>query len=229
MKAITEETDKDLLNAWQEEARKQTLETLPAFLQKLATGYTHDYGTICHALAAAACGAAWAMNASEQGHITGFQGGAVMWQFIRAWQYSGNECGLRILDYDNMLYPQYADKFTGQYIDADTWKRVQDLAKRKLAQGQAASEQYTLDYAQWALDIADFKRRYPDYDQRPAHYNRLGMGTGAEWAAEKQKEDSGFEFAPREPHAPLAAGQVLHHWKSLAAGRLPFKMILLAD
>lgn len=221
---ITETDNKQLLKDWQEEARKQTLETLPAFLNKLATGYSHDYGTICHALAAAACGAAWAMNAGEQGGITGFQGGAVMWQFIRAWQYTGNECGLRILDYDKLLYPQYADTFEGQLMEGYTWKQVREVAKRKLAEHVSASEQYQVNYAQWLVDIAAFKTRYPDYDERPDYYHRISIGNAAEWRADEQKAATGFEFAPHEPCGPMLSEAVQAHWQSIADGYPPFNM-----
>ena len=30
-----------------------------------------------------------------------------MWDFIIDWMYTSNQCGLRIVDYDDMLYPQY--------------------------------------------------------------------------------------------------------------------------
>jgi hypothetical protein len=89
---------------WYEEASKQTLATLPEFVRRLATRYDHDYGTICHACAAAAVGAAHAVNRGPTGGITGFQGGAVMWEFIGHWQhYKGP---MRLMRYEELLYPQ---------------------------------------------------------------------------------------------------------------------------
>lgn len=73
-----------LRTQWIAEARKQTLETLPAFLQKLAD-YPHTYGTICRAIAAGAIGAARALDQSAHGGITGFQAGAIMWDFCAGW------------------------------------------------------------------------------------------------------------------------------------------------
>jgi len=58
---------------WYEEARKMTVEQLPMFLKKLVEDYQHDYGTICHAVAAGALSAAHAVNHSPTGGITGFQ------------------------------------------------------------------------------------------------------------------------------------------------------------
>lgn len=93
MKKITEE-DKVHLE-WYKQASKQTLETLPSFLKNLMEGYNHDYGTVCHALAAGAVATAWAMNAHDNGGITGFQAGAVMWEFIKGWNKSYNKTGLK--------------------------------------------------------------------------------------------------------------------------------------
>ena len=98
--------------AWYDEAHGITVATLPKFINHLLTDYEHDYGTICHAIAAGSIATAYAMNKDEkQGGITGFQAGAIMWKFIQQWNYPVNKTGLRIIDYDNLLYPQYADKF----------------------------------------------------------------------------------------------------------------------
>lgn len=85
----------------------------------------HDYGTVCNACAALALAGAW-YGAKREG-ITGFQAGFVMWGFIREWMYSENKTGLRILNYDNLLYPQYSDRFE-KTISKETWKSVQETA-----------------------------------------------------------------------------------------------------
>lgn len=121
--------------AWYEEARQQTVETLPAFIKKLSEDYEHDYGTICHAIAAGAIGAAWAVDRSPHGGITGFQAGAIMWEFILHWNYNGNRCGLRLLDYDKLLYPQYADMFE-KTISQETMDKLQAEAKSILTDGK---------------------------------------------------------------------------------------------
>lgn len=114
---------------WYEDAKKMTLEELPEFLRHLTQDYEHDYGTICHALSAGAIATAWAMNRSDQGGITGFQAGAVMWEFVRHWSYPDNKAGLKIVDYDTMLYPQYDYHFTDRTISSHTWKTLQEEAK----------------------------------------------------------------------------------------------------
>lgn len=110
MTPITEK-DKEIIEQWYKDASKQTLETLPEFMAHILNDYSHDYGTICKAIGACAIAAAWAANSSPQGGITGFQAGAVMWEFIFNWAYRHNKCGLRFVDYDDMLYPQHAANF----------------------------------------------------------------------------------------------------------------------
>jgi hypothetical protein len=34
-----------------------------------------------------------------------------MWGFVRQWMHESNRLGLRLLDYDHLLYPQYGDDF----------------------------------------------------------------------------------------------------------------------
>jgi hypothetical protein len=120
---ITEKDNKQ--EEWYKEADEQTLETLPDFLDMLASKYTHDYGTICHAVTAAAIGAAKAMDRTEQGGITGFQAGAIMWEFIKKWMLK--EPPLRLLEMREMCYPQYEDRFNE--ISEDTWKLIQERAQ----------------------------------------------------------------------------------------------------
>lgn len=223
--AITEE--QGVHKQWYEEARKQTLETLPAFMNRLLNSYQHDYGTIVHAVSAGAIAAAWASN--EVAGITGFQAGVVMWQFIREWNYSDNKCGLRILNYDNMLFPQFVDQFKGQGISAEVWEVVQKEAAGKIKEHEQALATYAKELPVYEQKLAAYKATRPDYDERPDYYNHLSMGNGKEWEAEQQKIDSGFEFAPREPHTPRVHPNVMNHWVEIVDGQLPFGMSISND
>ena len=125
---------------WFEQARKQKLETLPEFMNHILNDYCHSYGTICHAISACALAAAWAAGSSDQGGITGFQSGFVMWDFVRQWAYRNNKTSLRIIDYDKMLYPQYKDYFEGRTISQSTWETLQNEAKRRLNEIDSGEE-----------------------------------------------------------------------------------------
>ena len=92
--------------------------------------YDHDYGTVCHAISAAAVAAAWRMT-MDQG-ITGFQAGCIMWGFVQNWK--GIKSPLRLMDFSNMLYPQYYDDFQ-RVMDPSTWDWLQKKAAKSLAEG----------------------------------------------------------------------------------------------
>jgi hypothetical protein len=68
------------------------------------------------------------MNSTPQGGITGFQAGCIMWQFIRHWMHI--EGPVRLMQYEDMLYPQYEEKF--RTIDANTWEELQKQARKKI-------------------------------------------------------------------------------------------------
>ena len=149
---ITE--DDHLEEVWFKQAKEQTLETLPDFIDHVMNDYYHDYGTVCHAISACAIAAAYAADNSDNGGITGFQAGCIMWDFIHQWMYSGNKCGMKIVDYDNMLYPQYEYKYE-KTISSNTWQSIQKEAKKNLDDyhsGTSIAAQPVLDHWQSIVD-----------------------------------------------------------------------------
>lgn len=135
---VTEEMHPE--KEWFQKAKEQTPDTIMAYINHVMNDYSHDYGTICHAIAACAVAAAWAANNADGacGGITGFQSSFVMWDFIRHWMYENNKCGMRLVDYDCMLYPQYRDKFD-KTISKDVWEQLQKAASENLKTYNAAS------------------------------------------------------------------------------------------
>lgn len=220
MKAITEK-DQDH-KQWYEEAGKQTLESLPSFLSHIMEDYQHDYGTICHALAAGGIATMWAMNKEKQGGITGFQSGAVMWEFIRNWNKTHNKTGLRLVDYDNFLYPQYAAEYE-KTISPHVWDSIKKEAKQKIDTAIREFGEYLQKLDKYNVDIEAFITKYPDYNDNRAKYDRIGCGTSDQWEAQAKKEKEGFEFAPEQPYAPITdESPVYKHWESIVAGKIPF-------
>jgi hypothetical protein len=116
-----------LRERWFTCAKTQTLQTLPVFLKELSE-FTHDYNTICYAVAASAVAAAWAMDNAPNGGITGFQAGAVMWEFMREWNHVIPPAWL--LQGVDMLYPQNDYKF--RTIPHETWEWLQQEANKRL-------------------------------------------------------------------------------------------------
>jgi len=105
-KEITEK-DKEIIESWYNGEFEGSIDE---FITKLLSEYKHDYGTICHAIAAAAYQAAWSVCRNDaQGGITGFQAQCAFWEFASKWMMI--EGPAKLLDYRNLLYPQYEDHF----------------------------------------------------------------------------------------------------------------------
>lgn len=112
----------------------EDLKTIGEFINKVMSMKDMDYDTVVHCVAACAiAGAAAANNHKENGGITGFQAGYVMWLFVRNYLYEDNKCGLKMVDFDDMLYPQYKEHFE-KVITKDVWENLQKEAKRQLAE-----------------------------------------------------------------------------------------------
>lgn len=133
-KAPITEADKETLEQWVADAKNVTKDTLPGFIDKVMNGYEHDYGTVCHAIAACAVATAWACNREEGacGGITGFQAGAVGWRFLKGWgSPEVGETGSRLLNYDNVMFPQY-DYMFQPTIPKAVWELLQEKAKKEI-------------------------------------------------------------------------------------------------
>ena len=229
-KRVTE--DMHAQDEWYEQAISMSPDEFPEFFCHLSQDYIHDYGTVCHAMAAIGLAAMRAFDKTEgaRGGITGFQAGCVMWQIIRQMNYRDNKCGLRLLDMDNLLYPQFEYKFRS--IDSDTWKAVQKEAENRISESKASHEKYLKEVEQYKRDLDKFKvdvkefeskhPEYPKYEDDPKFYEHLGCGTAEEWDREKEKEESGFLFAPREPYDGAVHPDVVAHWESITNGKVPF-------
>ena len=74
-----------------------------------------------------------------------------MWDFIFGWQKRNNKTSLKLVDYDEMLYPQYAYKFE-KTISKDTWKQIQKAAKDLLEEARKNTKTqnvHSLVYQHW--------------------------------------------------------------------------------
>ena len=125
---ITEEME--IHKEWIPEAHKQMLDTIPDFLAHLLNDYTHNYGTIVHAVAAGMIATLSAMNKAEQGGITGFQASCLWWELMP--ELLMEKPPVKLIVYEDLLYPQYAYKFQ-PIISPKLWEWVQEEAKKKLA------------------------------------------------------------------------------------------------
>lgn len=116
--ALSEKRDRDIWQGWFKEAEKCKLEdgSLQKFLDHLKNDYEFDYGTSARATAAAAFATANAFA----GYIglTGFLWGCAAKDILGKMCFPNNKLGYRIVDYDNLLYPQYEYNFVGCRISA---------------------------------------------------------------------------------------------------------------
>ena len=87
----------------------KSLDDLMNYIQNIRDNYDIGYDTAPRAIAQAALATSYYL--ADMFDITGFQAGFVMWDFIKDWSFRGNKCGLKIVNYDDMLYPQYNHKF----------------------------------------------------------------------------------------------------------------------
>lgn len=214
---------------WNKRAKETTLEDLPGFLNELTGNYKHDYGTICHAIAAAAIASASAVDKSEQGGITGFQAGAVMWEFIRAWNYSHNKTGLSLVNYDDFLYPQYEDRFDKTILPS-VWKNVKEEALKNIEEADAEYVKYVNSLEQYEKDTAAFVLKYPDHPDNKEHYDVLFTGSIDEIDIQNSKIESGFEFYPKKPYLPISkTDDVYIHWESIVNDIVPFGFKVSCD
>ena len=229
-KKLTEGSDefKELRKEWIATAKKAKIDQLPDVINSMLDGHEHDYGTICHVTAIAALAGANAVNNSEQGGISGYQAGAVMWEFIREFLYTSNKTGLKITDYDNFLFPQYGYRFD-RTIAADNWKELQKAAAENMIESEAAHEKYLKQLDQYQIDLAAFVAKYPDYYERKEHYDHQGMGNAKEWTEYRAKLDTGFEFAPKEVYSSAADPTVYAHWRKIGDGIVPFGFRVIGE
>lgn len=145
---LDEDQDRELIETWWSEARSCTsIDHATDFARRLIADYRHDYGTICHAIGAAGLAMSQAVQRSPEGHITGFQAGAVGWLWLRHWHQWGDE-PRRLVDYSHLLYPQYDRRFAA--IDAGTATWLRDRAAALL---EGSPQAHPDVRARWA-DIA---------------------------------------------------------------------------
>lgn len=145
---LDEEADRAVIDDWWEAAKAcRSVEDACAFAHQLQDDYYHDYGTICHAVAAA--GVAMANAVGLPAGITGFQGGAIGWMLHRHWEQWDDSPRL-LIDYGKVLFPQYDGRFTA--ISRDTHEWLIKKAKERIAESDGLVSSEVWD--RWQL-IAD--------------------------------------------------------------------------
>lgn len=123
---------KFIWDEWFEKAKQvQTIEQFEELYDYLFNGtICHTYDSAAHATSALAV-AGGHLGAFTEG-ITGFQASFVKFDFIRQWDNIGKSVGLKVINYDDLLYPQYVNKFPLKVIKKDIWLALQRACKERL-------------------------------------------------------------------------------------------------
>lgn len=107
----------------------QTLEELDRLIEEAMRKFNFDV-TAATESAGAVCTVVANFLSKKMG-IPRVSRDLIMWSFITNFKFPSATCGLRLINFDHMLYPQYKSNFK-KTIGAETWKRLQEEAKRNL-------------------------------------------------------------------------------------------------
>ena len=91
------------------EIESATFDNMMDIVEKYFHEYEQDYDSVVEITEACCEAMAWAC--SEKLGLTGFQASCVGLLFLQRFNGIGKNVGLKVLDYDAMLYPQNAERF----------------------------------------------------------------------------------------------------------------------
>lgn len=97
-----------------------------------------DYGSIVYAQCAVMLATQRVMNSGKHDGITVFQAGFIGWEMVKKFMRVG-DCGLSIIDWREMLYPQYKERFE-KTISSDIFKRLQEKAKEIITKADSGED-----------------------------------------------------------------------------------------
>lgn len=114
----------------------RTREQLNELLDEVVNSDVLDYAEIVHAISGCMIATANYINRSEVGGITGFQASLIAWEIIAKFMHE-SKVAMRLIDYEDMLYPQYDYEFA-KTISKSTWDLLQDEASKRLLENPNA-------------------------------------------------------------------------------------------
>lgn len=149
----------DIIDEWYEKAKTeiQTPEQLKAFAEEISARVESSdeaYNDSSNGAAALVL-AAVNMTACMYG-MTQSQMGWVMRQVICQTLLSEHDCGMRLLNYSDILYPQYEDRFSRE-INADTWVKLREKAAKLVEENKKSKLPACKEVADHWKSIVDGK------------------------------------------------------------------------
>lgn len=127
----------------------KSTEDIFELIEEVKTNFNYNYGVAPRSIAAV-CVALANYLSGEMG-LTGFQAGFVMTDFMFGYQYNHNKCGIKILDYDDMLYPQHEQRFD-KIITPHVWECIQRSARKKLSEDKYHAHDKVIEHWQSIVD-----------------------------------------------------------------------------
>ena len=122
------EGDEIIVEWYKKAAQTKTTGELTDFIDGVCGVGDMDYGAAVHAATAVTVAASWLM--SHKIGFSGFQASIIGLEYLMHWTHR-DSIGIRVTDYTNLLYPQYASYFE-KTISKDFWDKLQEEAKRRL-------------------------------------------------------------------------------------------------
>ena len=125
---------KEIEDSWYKEIDTLTSKSkYNAFVSKLISGYEHDFGTSLRALACI-------VNATIRfygGGLSNFQASYLMWKILEKTFCIKDSVGLKIVRYEDLLYPQLVYHFDNE-LDKSQHEKLIELAKKNLVESTEA-------------------------------------------------------------------------------------------
>lgn len=131
---MTEKEYKDYI--YEKADKVKTKEQLDELLNEVTNYEELDYGKIIYAISGCMLATANYIDNSEVGGITGFQASFIGWEMVEKF-INKSKIGMKLVDYENMLYPQYKEHFQ-KIISQDAWKSLQKQAEINLKESPNA-------------------------------------------------------------------------------------------
>ena len=149
---LNEVRDRNIWEGWIKEAKNCRLDdgSLQKFLDHLKNDYLHDYGTSAKATAAAAFATANAFALYEG--LTGFQWSCVAMCVLGQMCFPYNKLGFTVIDYDDLLYPQYEYRFAELKISAERAEKLRQEAKARISKSGGVAHP---DVMEWWQKLAN--------------------------------------------------------------------------
>lgn len=139
---------KEFREEWKK--KRESIESFDDLVQYLTDvkNASIGYDTAPELIADAAAAVAWWFSC-EWG-ITGFQASWAGLHFLLRYLYIDNKAGIRVLDFDKLLYPQYVNQFKD--VSRSTWEKIKEMATERLSEDDDYVSNKVLSYWKKIVD-----------------------------------------------------------------------------